>query len=89
MASFPQPFKKKKDDLPHDTNDSLDRIIESNDEANNPVVQSTPKEEEKKFKGPWHRQKNETVQQYNARVPIGLQPVQPPSEFDYLGRKRV
>lgn len=33
------------------------------------------------------RQKGETVAEYNERIPIGIQPVQPGPTHSYLGKK--
>jgi hypothetical protein len=81
------PFKKNKTPadhgaLPHNTNDSLQRIIESNDEANNPTVQG-----EVDRSTVLDRKKGETQAEYNERVPIGNQPVQPAPTTSYLGEK--
>lgn len=64
------------------TNDQDRLIRESLDEKNNPVVQG-----EHKYEGPLYRQKGESQQAYNERIPVALQPVQPMSEYNYLGKK--
>lgn len=66
----------------HNTNDSLDRIKESEDEANNPVVTGktyTAKE--------LLRKKGESQQEYNERIPVAIQPVQPGPTHNYLGEE--
>lgn len=67
--------------LPHNTNDALERIKESNDEANNPIVQGESHVDETLLRG-----KKETQAQYNERVPVAIQPVQPGPTHNYLGQ---
>lgn len=66
--------------LPHNTNDSLARIKESNNQANNPVVQGTATRRTDLDRGA-----NESLKDYNARVAPGNQPVQPKPTKSYLG----
>lgn len=68
--------------LPHNTNDALDRIIESNDEANNPVVTGASNIDKELL-----RNKGESQAAYNERVPVAVQPVQPGPTHNYLGEK--
>ena len=65
----------------HNTNDSLDRIKESEDEANNPVVSSRARRDTS-----FDRKKGESQLEYNERVPVALQPVQPAPTHNYLGQ---
>jgi hypothetical protein len=67
--------------LPHNTNDSLARIKESNNEANNPTVQGTIVRDTTLDRGA-----NETLAAYNLRVAPGNQPVQPKETKSYLGK---
>jgi hypothetical protein len=73
-------FKKKQPNSA-DSNDAAKLIDLSNDEANNPTVQGADHSDKS-----LQRQKNESVQAYNERVPIGLQPVQPSATHSYLGK---
>lgn len=66
--------------LPHNTNDSLDRIKESEDETNNPIVSEKVKRDKTV-----DRQEGETQAEYNERVPVAQQPVQPAPTHSYLG----
>ena len=66
--------------LQHNTNDSLARIKESNNQANNPIVTGTPNRRTDLDKGA-----NESLKDYNARVAPGNQPVQPKPTKSYLG----
>lgn len=65
----------------HNTNDSLDRLKESEDESNNPLV--TGKDSSDKS---LQRKKGESQQKYNERVPVAIQPVQPGPTHNYLGQ---
>lgn len=35
-----------------------------------------------------YRQKGESLDEYNRRIPVGKQPALPPQKYDYLGRPR-
>lgn len=67
--------------LPHNTNDALDRIKESEDEANNPILEPHKRDTSV------DRQKDETQAEYNERVPVAVQPVQPAPKYNYRGQK--
>lgn len=73
----------KTSDLPHNTNDAPELIELSNDEANNPTVQGADHSDKSV-----QRQKGESTQDYNERIPVAIQPVQPPIATTYLGDKR-
>lgn len=66
--------------LPHNTNDAPELIAASNDEANNPVVQGKDHSDKTLL-----RKKGESTQEYNERVPVAIQPVQPGPTHNYLG----
>lgn len=68
--------------LPHNTNDAPELIEASNDEANNPTVQGKVKRDKS-----LDRKKGETQAEYNERVPVAIQPVQPGPTTSYLGNK--
>lgn len=68
--------------LPHDSNDAPQLINESNDEANNPTVNGKVKRDTSV-----DRKKGETQAEYNERIPVALQPVQPSPKTSYLGGK--
>lgn len=70
----------KRSDLPHNTNDSLARIHESNDEANNPIVTGKDHSDKK-----LQRKEGESQAEYNERIPVAIQPVQPQPTHNYLG----
>lgn len=67
--------------VPHNTNDALDRIKESEDEANNPILEPHKRDTSV------DRQKDESQAEYNERVPVAVQPVQPAPKFNYRGQK--
>jgi hypothetical protein len=81
-------FSKKNDvpenhgALPHNTNDAPELIEASNDEANNPVVQGKDHSDKT-----LQRKDGETQQEYNERIPVAVQPVQPGPTHTYLGEK--
>lgn len=66
--------------LPHNTNDAPELIELSNDEANNPTVQGEDHSDKTV-----QRKKSETQQEYNERIPVAVQPVQPAPTKSYLG----
>lgn len=68
--------------LPHNTNDAPALIEASNDEANNPVVQGKDHSDKT-----LQRKDGESQQEYNERVPVAIQPVQPAPTHNYLGEK--
>lgn len=81
LEDIPQDDTPTDGGLPHNTNDSLERIIESNDEANNPTVQGEDHSDKTLL-----RRKGETQQEYNERIPVAVQPVQPAPAKSYLGK---
>lgn len=68
--------------LPHNTNDAPELIAKSNDEANNPIVTGEDHSDKS-----LQRQDGETQQEYNERIPVALQPVQPLPTHNYLGQE--
>jgi hypothetical protein len=82
LEDTPQDETPTNGGLPHNTNDSLERIKESENEANNPTVRG--KDHSDKTLA---RQKGESQQEYNERVPVAIQPVQPTPTVSYLGKK--
>ena len=68
--------------MSHDSNDAYRLHKESEDEANNPVVQGKDHSDES-----LQRQKGESQAEYNERVSIAVQPVQPMGDRNYLGEK--
>ena len=73
--------KRKHMGLPHNTNDALTRIKESNNQANNPIVTGSITRQTSLDRGV-----NESLKDYNLRVTPGKQPVQPKPGTSYLGK---
>ena len=67
--------------IAHNSNDAPELIAASNDEANNPIVQGEVERDSS-----LDRQEKETQAEYNERVPVAVQPVQPAPTTSYLGQ---
>ena len=76
---------KTEQEVAHDLRDSNLAVVfikESEDEANNPIVNGKDHSDKK-----LQRRDNESLAKYNERVTPGTQPVQPAVTRTYLGDK--
>jgi hypothetical protein len=80
LEDIPQDDTTTNGDLPHNTNDAPELIAASNDEVNNPVVQGKDHSDKT-----LQRKEGESQQEYNERIPVAIQPVQPAPTHSYLG----
>ena len=80
LEDIPQDDTPTDGDVPHNTNDAPELIEASNNEENNPTVTKKVKRDKS-----LDRKKGETQAEYNERVPVAIQPVQPGPTTSYLG----